>query len=142
MLVSRRPICFSSVCQYFKERLFVVGSGATRKNFPRLGHNVLNKMASSRIFKALTDNCALSIVLSTSNRAFRPCKTRLSSQICGKFYQIITINLKQLKLFFYQNNNKFKSRRRLRHLHLVDNCLFNLLLTNYERFCINPMKEI
>lgn len=53
LLVSRRPICFSSVCQYFKERLyFVVGSGATRKNFPRLGHNVLNKMASSRIFKA------------------------------------------------------------------------------------------
>ena len=68
LLVSRRPICFSSVCQYFKERLyFVVGSGATRKNFPRLGHNILNKMASSRIFKALTDNCALSIVLSTSN---------------------------------------------------------------------------
>ena len=68
LLVSRRPICFSSVCQYFKERLyFVVGSGATRKNFPRLGHNILNKMASSRIFKALTDNCALSIVLCTSN---------------------------------------------------------------------------
>ena len=136
MLVSRRPICFSSVCQQIKERLyFVVGSGATRKNFPRLGHNVLNKMASSRIFKALTNNCALSIVLCTSNRAFRPCKTRLSSQICGKFYQIITINLNQLQTGFYQNNNKFKSRRRLRHLHLVDNCLFNLLLTNYER-CI------
>ena len=67
LLVSRRPICFSSVCQYFKERLFVVGSGATRKNFPRLGHNILNKMASSRIFKALTDNFALSIVLCTSN---------------------------------------------------------------------------
>ena len=37
------------------------------QEIPRLGHNVLNKMASSRIFKALTDNCALSIVLSTSN---------------------------------------------------------------------------
>ena len=43
------------------------------QEIPRLGHNVLNKMASSRIFKALTDNCALSIFLSTSNRAFRPC---------------------------------------------------------------------
>ena len=89
------------------------------QELPRLGHNVLNKMASSRIFKALTNNCALSIVLCTSNRAFRPCKTRLSSQICGKFYQIITINLNQLQTGFYQNNNKFKSRRRLRHLHLV-----------------------
>ena len=70
------------------------------QELPRLGHNILNKMASSRIFKALTDNCALSIVLSTSNRAFRPCKTRLSSQICGKFYQIITINLNQLQTVF------------------------------------------
>lgn len=34
------------------------------------------------------------------NRAFRPCKTRLSSQICGKFYQIITINLNQLQTVF------------------------------------------
>nr|DAT35637.1 MAG TPA: hypothetical protein [Caudoviricetes sp.] len=43
----------------------------------------------------------------------------MSSQIYGKFYQIITINLNQLQTGFYQNNNKFKSRRRLRHLHLV-----------------------
>ena len=135
MLVSRRPICFSSVCQQIKERLFVVGSGATRKNFPRLGHNVLNKMASSRIFKALTDNCALSIVLSTSKRAFRPCKTRLSSQICGKILS--------------NNNNKFKSTTNCFSTKtttnssrgggydtciLWDNCLFNLRLTNYERF--------
>ena len=70
------------------------------QELPRLGHNVLNKMASSRIFKALTDNFALSIFLSTSKRAFRPCKTRLSSQICGKFYQIITINLNQLQTVF------------------------------------------
>lgn len=142
MLVSRRPICFSSVCQYFKERLFVVGSGATRKNFPRLGHNVLNKMASSRIFKALTNNCALSIVLCTSNRAFRPCKTRLSSQICGKFYQIITINLNQLQTVFSTKTITNSSRGGGYDTCILwDNCLFNML-TNYERFCINPMKEI
>ena len=89
------------------------------QEIPRLGHNVLNKMASSRIFKALTDNCALSIVLSTSNVRSDLVKTRLSSQICGKFYQIITINLNQLHTVFLPNNNKLKSRRRLRHLHLV-----------------------
>ena len=70
------------------------------QELPRLGHNVLNKMASSRIFKALTDNCALSIVLSTSNVRSDLVKTRLSSQICGKFYQIITINLNQLQTVF------------------------------------------
>ena len=100
-IVSLAPSYMLFFCvSIFQRTSFVVGSGATRKNFPRLGHNVLNKMASSRIFKAQTDNCALSIVLSTINRAFRPCKTRLSSQICGKFYQIITINLNQLQTVF------------------------------------------
>ena len=137
LLVSRRPICLSSVCQQIKERLyFVVGSGATRKNFPRLGHNVLNKMASSRIFKALTNNCALSIVLCTSNRAFRPCKTRLSSQICGKFYQIITINLNQLQTVVSTKTTTNSSRGGGYDTCILwDNCLFNLWLTNYER-CI------
>ena len=67
-IVSLAPSYMLFFCvSIFQRTSFVVGSGATRKNFPRLGHNVLNKMASSRIFKALTDNCALSIVLSTSN---------------------------------------------------------------------------
>ena len=119
LLVSRRPICFSSVCQYFKDRLFVVGSGATRKNFPRLGHNVLNKMASSRIFKALTDNCALSIVLSTSIVRSDLVKPACLRRFAGKFYQIITINLNQLQTVFLPKQQQLKSRRRLRHLHLV-----------------------
>ena len=119
-IVSLAPSYMLFFCvSIFQRTSFCGRKRCDPQEIPRLGHNVLNKMASSRIFKALTDNCALSIVLSTSNRAFRPCKTRLSSQICGKFYQIITINLNQLQTVFYQNNNKLKSRRRLRRLHLV-----------------------
>ena len=84
-IVSLAPsyMLFFCVSIFQRTSFFVVGSGATRKNFPRLGHNVLNKMASSRIFKALTDNCALSIVLSTSKRAFRPCKPACLRRFAG-----------------------------------------------------------
>ena len=120
-IVSLAPSYMPFFCVSIFQRtsLFCGRKRCDPQELPRLGHNVLNKMASSRIFKALTDNCALSIVLSTSNRAFRPYKTRLSSQICGKFYQIITINLNQLQTVFLPKQQQLKSRRRLRHLHLV-----------------------
>ena len=71
-----------------------------------------------------------------SNRAFRPCKTRLSSQICGKFYQIITINLNQLQTVFLPKQQQTQVAEAVTTPASCGmNCLFNLWLTNYER-CI------
>lgn len=73
-IVSLAPSYMPFFCvSIFQRTSFCGRKRCDPQELPRLGHNVLNKMASSRIFKALTDNCALSIVLSTSNRAFRPC---------------------------------------------------------------------